>query len=112
MSMNTGKHKIWICIRKKHIFVKLTDKKMDNIFAIYRGSGKKNRALVRKRSKIKRALIQRRLRLVAYMSDFGGVTVFLEFRISEELYRKLKDEADQNVLEYERENYDEESMVF
>ena len=111
MSMNTGKHKIWICIRKRHIFIKLTDKKMDNIFAIYRGKGKKNRVLVGKRSKIKRALTKRTLKLMAYMSDLGGL-VFSEFLVLEDLYRLIKDEADQIVLEYEGDNYDEESMVF
>lgn len=49
------------------------------------------------------------------MSDFGGMR-FSELRISKELYRKLKDEADQVVLEYENEreyeDYDEELMVF
>ena len=109
--MNTGKHKIWICIKKRHIFIKLTDKKMDNIFAINRGKSKKNRELVRKRSKIKGALTRRALRLMAYMSDIGGL-VFSEFWVLEDLYRLIKDEADQLLLEYEREDYDEESMVF
>jgi hypothetical protein len=46
------------------------------------------------------------------MSDFGGV-IFIELRISEDLYRLIKDEADQVVLEYENEReYDEELMVF
>ena len=111
MLMNTGKHKIWICIKKRHIFIKLTDKKMDNIFAIYRGSGKKNRVLVGKRSKIKRALTKKTLKLMAYMSDLGGL-VFSEFWVLEDLERLIKDKADQIVLEYEREAYDEESMVF
>lgn len=110
MLMNTGKHKIWICIRKRHIFIKLTDKKMDNIFAIYRGSGKKNRVLVRKRSKIKRALTKRALKLMVYISDLGGL-VFSEFWVLEDLYRLIKDEADQIIMEYENE-YNEESMVF
>lgn len=64
---------------------------------------------------IKRALTKKDLNLQAYMSDFGGME-FLELRISKELYRKLKDEADQVVLEYENEreyeDYDEELMVF
>jgi hypothetical protein len=111
--MNTGKHKIWICIRKRHIFIKLTNKKMDNIFAINRGKGKKNRVLVRKRSKIKRALTKRALKLMGYMSDIGGL-VFSEFWVLEDLYRLIKDKADQIIMEYEneREDYDEESMVF
>lgn len=110
--MNTGRRKIWICIRKRHIFIKLTDKKMDNIFGINRGKGKKNRVLVRKRSRIKRALTKRALKLMAYMSDLSFV--FSEFWVLEDLYRLIKDEADQIVLEYEneREDYDEESMVF
>lgn len=107
MLMNTGKHKIWICIRKRHIFIKLTDKKIDNIFAINRGKG---RVLVGKRSKIKRALTKRALKLMAYMSDLG--LVFSEFCVLEDLYRLIKDEADQIVLEYEREDYDEKLMVF
>jgi hypothetical protein len=38
---------------------------------------------------------------------------FLELRISEELYRKLKDEADQVIYDYENEReYDEGLMVF
>ena len=49
------------------------------------------------------------------MSNFGEMR-FLELRISEELYRKLKDEADQVIYEYENERedeeYDEELMVF
>ena len=109
--MNTGKHKIWICIKKRHIFIKLTDKKMDNIFAIYRGKGKKNRVLAGKRSKIKRALTKRALKLMAYMSDLSGL-VFSEFWVLEDLYRLIKDEADQIILEYEREDYDEESILF
>jgi hypothetical protein len=82
--MNTGRHKIWICIKKRHIFIKLTDKKMDNVFAISRGKGKKNRMLVGKRSKIKRALTKRALKLMAYMSDLNGL-VFSEFWVLEDL---------------------------
>ena len=38
---------------------------------------------------------------------------FLGFIVSLDLYRKLKDEADQVVYEYENErDYDEEFMVF
>jgi len=85
---------------------------MDNIFAIYRGKGKKNRVLVEKKSKIKRALTKKTLKLMAYMSDLGGL-VFSEFWVLEDLYRLIKDEADQIVLEYENEReYDEELMVF
>ena len=62
---------------------------------------------------IKRALTKKKLNLQAYMSNFGGMR-FSELRISEELYRKLKDEADQVIYEYENEDedYDEELMVF
>ena len=64
---------------------------------------------------IKRALTKKDLNLQAYMSDFGRME-FLELRISKELYRKLKDEADQVIYEYENEreyeDYDEELMVF
>ena len=109
--MNTGRHKIWICIRKRHIFIKLTDKKMDNVFAINRGKSKKNRMLVGKRSKIKRALTKRALKLMAYMSDLGGL-VFSEFWVLEDLYRLIKDEADQIILEYERDSYEEGSILF
>ena len=112
MSMNTGKHKIWIRLTKSKILIKLTEKKMGNVFCVFRGRAKKNKVSVRKRLNIKRALAKKELKLRAYMSNFGGV-IFSEFRISEELYRKLKDEADQIVLEYENEReYDEELMVF
>ena len=84
---------------------------MDNVFAIYRGKGKKKKIKVNKRSKIKRALYVKSLTLMAYMSNLADL-VFSEFWISERLYRKLKDEADQIVMEYEREDYDEELMVF
>jgi hypothetical protein len=43
---------------------------------------------------------------MAYMSDLGGL-VFSEFWVLEDLYRLIKDEADQIVLEYEGDNYDE-----
>ena len=112
MSMNTGKHKIWIRLTKNKILIKLTEKKMGNVFSVFRGRAKKNKVSVRKRLSIKRALTKKNLNLQAYMSDFGGME-FLELRISKELYRKLKDEADQVVLEYENEReYDEELMVF
>ena len=110
--MNTGKHKIWIRLTKSKILIKLTEKKMGNVFSVFRGRAKKNKVSVRKKLNIKRALTKRELNLQAYMSDFGGMR-FLELRISKELYRKLKDEADQVVLEYENEReYDEELMVF
>ena len=110
--MNIGKHKIWIRIDKRCILIKLTNKKIDNVFVISRGRSKKNKVSVKKRSSIKRALAKKALRLKAYMSDFGGM-VFLEFMVSLDLYRKLKDEADQEVLEYENEReYDKEFMVF
>ena len=81
------------------------------MFSVFRGT-KKNKVSVRKRLSIKRALTKKDLNLKAYMSDFGGA-VFLELRVSEELYRKLKDEADQVIYEYENEReYDEELMVF
>ena len=97
--------------KEKHIFIKLTDKKMDNVFAISRGKGKKNRMLVGKRSKIKRALTKRALKLMAYMSDLNGL-VFSEFWVLEDLYRLIKDEADQIIMEFEREDYEEESILF
>jgi hypothetical protein len=85
---------------------------MGNVFFVYRGRAKKNKVSVKKRLRIKRALAKKELKLRAYMSNFGGV-IFSEFRISEELYRKLKDEADQVVYEYENEGeYDEKLMVF
>ena len=83
---------------------------MDNVFAVYRGRGKKRKMKVDKRSKIKRALYIKSLKLMAYMSSLNYL-MFSEFWISEELYRRLKDEADQIILEYERE-YDEGLMVF
>jgi len=110
--MNTGKHKIWIRLTKNNILIKLSEKKMGNVFSVFRGRAKKNKVSVRKRLSIKRALAKKELKLRAYMSNFGGV-IFSEFRISEELYRKLKDEADQVVYEYENEGeYDEKLMVF
>jgi hypothetical protein len=110
--MNTGKHKIWIRLTKSKILIKLTEKKIGNVFHVFRGSAKKNKVSVRKRLSIKRALTKKDLNLQAYMSDFGG-REFLELRISEELYRKLKDEADQVIYDYENEReYDEELMVF
>ena len=111
--MNTGKHRIWIRLTKSKILIKLTEKKMGNVFSVFRGRAKKNKVSVRKRLSIKRALTKKDLNLQAYMSDFGGA-VFIELRISKELYRKLKDEADQVIYEYEneREDYDEELMVF
>jgi hypothetical protein len=109
--MNTGKHKIWICIKKRHIFIKLTDKKMDNIFAICRGKSKRSQMLANKRSRVKKALKKKELRLMAYMSSLNYLT-FSEFMISEDLYMFIKGGADQLLLEYEREDYDEESMVF
>ena len=112
MSMNTGKHKIWIRLTKSKILIKLTEKKMGNVFCVFRGRAKKNKVSVRKRLSIKRALTKKELSLQAYMSDFGGA-VFIELRISKELYRRLKDEADQVIYEYENEReYDEELMVF
>ena len=113
MSMNTGKHKIWIRLTKSKILIKLTEKKMGNVFCVFRGRVKKNKVSVRKRLSIKKALTKKKLSLQAYMSNFGGMR-FLELRISEELYRKLKDEADQVIYEYENEDedYDEELMVF
>ena len=112
MLMNTGKHKIWIRLTKNKILIKLTEKKMGNVFSVFRGRAKKNKVSVRKRLSIKRALTRKDLNLQAYMSDFGGMR-FSELRISKELYRRLKDEADQVVLEYENEReYDEELMVF
>lgn len=112
MSMNTGKHKIWIRLTKCKILIKLTEKKMGNVFYVFRGRAKKNKVSVRKRLSIKRALTKKELNLQAYMSDFGGMR-FSELRISEELYRKLKDEADQVIYDYENEReYDEELMVF
>jgi galactokinase/mevalonate kinase-like predicted kinase len=85
---------------------------MGNVFSVFRGRAKKNKVSVRKRLSIKRALTKKDLNLQAYMSDFGGMK-FLELRISEELYRKLKDEADQVIYDYENEReYDEELMVF
>ena len=113
--MNTGKHKIWIRLTKSKILIKLTEKKMGNVFSVFRGRAKKNKVSVRKRLSIKRALTKKDLNLQAYMSDFGRME-FLELRISKELYRKLKDEADQVIYEYENEreyeDYDEELMVF
>ena len=110
--MNTGKHKIWIRLTKNNILIKLSEKKMGNVFSVFRGRAKKNKVSVRKRLSIKRALAKKELKLRAYMSNFGGV-IFSEFMISEELYRKLKDEADQVVYEYENEGeYDEKLMVF
>ena len=110
--MNTGKHKIWIRLTKSKILIKLTEKKMGNVFCVFRGRAKKNKVSVRKRLSIKRALTKKDLNLQAYMSDFGGM-IFLEFMVSLDLYRKLKDEADQVVYEYENEReYDEEFMVF
>ena len=112
MSMNTGKHKIWIRLTKNKILIKLTEKKMGNVFSVFRGRAKKNKVSVRKRLSIKRALTKKELSLQAYMSDFGGMR-FSELRISEELYRKLKDEADQVIYDYEnKREYDEELMVF
>jgi hypothetical protein len=85
---------------------------MGNVFSVFRGRAKKNKVSVRKRLSIKRALTKKDLNLQAYMSDFGGMR-FSELKISKELYRKLKDEADQIITEYERDNYyDEELMVF
>jgi galactokinase/mevalonate kinase-like predicted kinase len=90
---------------------------MGNVFSVFRGRAKKNKVSVRKRLSIKRTLTKKELNLQAYMSDFGGME-FLELKVSEELYRKLKDEADQVVLEYENEkeweyeDYDEKLMVF
>jgi len=85
---------------------------MGNVFYVFRGRAKKNKVSVRKRLSIKRALTKRDLNLQAYMSDFGGMR-FSELRISEELYRELKNKADQVVLEYEnKRKYDEELMVF
>lgn len=88
---------------------------MGNVFSVFRGRAKKNKVSVRKRSRIKRALTKKELNLQAYMSDFGGA-VFIELRISEKLYRRLKDEADQVIYEYENEreyeDYDEKIMVF
>ena len=110
--MNIGKRKIWIRITKQTILIKLTNKKIDNVFVIFRGRSKKNKVSVKKRSSIRRALAKKALRLKAYMSDFGGM-IFLEFMVSLDLYRKLKDEADQVVYDYENErDYDEEFMVF
>ena len=110
--MNTGKHKIWIRLTKCKILIKLTEKKIENVFYVFRGRAKKNKVSVRKRLSIKRALTKKDLNLQAYMSDFGGME-FLELRISKELYRKLKDKADQVIYEYENEReYDEELMVF
>ena len=116
MSMNTGKYKIWICLKKKHIFIKLTEKKIDNVFAIKRGKAKKNRVLVMKRLKIKIALTKKALKLMAYMSEVGGL-VFFKFTVSEDLYRLIKDNADQLILEYENVKNEfeyeyEESFVF
>ena len=75
---------------------------MGNVFSVFRGRAKKNKMSVRKRLSIKRALTKRDLNLQVYMSDFGGA-VFIELRISKELYRRLKDEADQVICEYENE---------
>ena len=112
MSMNTGKHKIWIRLTKNKILIKLTKKKMGNVFCVFRGRAKKNKVSVRKRLSIKRALTRKDLTPQAYMSDFGGMR-FSELRISKELYRRLKDEADQVIYDYENEReYDEELMVF
>lgn len=104
--MNIGERKIWICLKKRHIFIKLTDKKIDNVFAIFRGKGKKNRVSVGKRSRIKRALSKKTLKLMAYMSSLGYLT-FFEFMIPKDLYRKIKDDADQILLDYEGDDYDE-----
>ena len=110
--MNTGKHKIWIRLTKSKILIKLAEKKMGNVFCVFRGRAKKNKMSVRKRLNIKRALTKKDLNLQAYMSDFGGMR-FSELRISEELYMKLKGEADLIILEYENEReYNEELMVF
>ena len=111
--MNTGIHKIWIRLTKSKILIKLTEKKMGNVFSVFRGRAKKNKVSVRKRLSIKRALIKKDLNLQAYMSDFCRME-FLELRISKELYRRLKDEADQVIYEYEneKEDYDEESILF
>ena len=88
---------------------------MGNVFSVFRGRAKKNKVSVRKRLSIQRALIKKELNLQAYMSDFGGMK-FSELRTSKELYRILKDEADQVIYEYENEreyeDYDEELMVF
>ena len=85
---------------------------MGNVFCVFRGRAKKNKVSVRKRLSIKKALVKKELSLQAYMSDFGGMR-FSELRISEELDRKLKDEADQVIYKYENEKeYDEELMVF
>ena len=85
---------------------------MGNVFCVFRGRAKKNKVSVRKRLSIKNALAKKELSLQAYMSDFGGMR-FSELRISKELYRKLKDEADQVIYDYENEReYDEELMVF
>ena len=112
MLTNIGRHKIWIRLTKSKILIKLTNKKIDNVFSVFRGRAKKNKMSVRKRLSIRRALTKRELNLQAYMSDFGGV-IFLEFMVSLDLYRKLKDEADQVIYKYENErDYDEEFMVF
>ena len=112
--MNTGRHKIWICIKQKHIFIRLSEKKIDNLFAVSRGrSSRKNRTPISKRSKIKRALTKKALKLMAYMSEVSGL-VFSGFIVSESLYRLLKDSADQLILEYENvkdEYYEGEEFV-
>ena len=104
--MNTGIHKIWICIRKKHIYVKFTNKSIDNVFAIYRGRGKRNRVLVNKRSRVKKALKRKELKLMAYMTSLNYL-MFSEFMISGDLYMFIKGGADQLLL-----NYEEESILF
>lgn len=104
--MNTGIHKIWICIRKRHIFVKFTNKKIDNVFAICRGRSKRNLALVNKRTRVKKELKKKELRLMVYMSSLNYL-MFSEFIISENLYMFIKEGADQLLLKYE-----EESILF
>ena len=104
--MNTGIHKIWICIKKKHIFVKFTNKNIDNVFAIYRGRGKRNLVLANKRSRVKKALKKKELKLMAYMSSLNYL-MFSEFMISDDLYMVIKGGADQLLLDYE-----EESILF
>ena len=108
--MNIGRRKIWICIGKVHVYIKFTNKKIDNIFAIYRGRGKRNRVLVNKKSRVKKALKKKELRLMAYMSSSHSL-MFSEFIISEDLYMFIKGGADQLLLGYEK-GYEEESILF
>lgn len=114
MSMNTGKHKIWICITPKNIHVKLTEKKIGTIFCIPRGKGKRRKS-VKKRSDVRKMLgLENILVILAYNADITlGFYKYIPINVSEKLYRKIKDDTDMLVQEYESEfEYAEEFMVF